>query len=435
MKNNNIGDFKEGNLNDTKFLLNDSISEFNISSIKKKLDNTQLLLNDKTSILIESPVKSELNETNQIIYQNNHRRNSSDEEEIIRQQNILLNDKSSRLDNLDIFSLSYTDNNFSKPNNNSNLNNNDNNNNYSILNNSNNKINQYKNDFLNENNYKEEKSFDNNNIINNKSINNSPAFRETKTISFLFPEFINFNKIFPTETISKEYKIPLQLKNIQLKLLIELEESELVSYYINEDEKILETNLTFPHFTAIYHEKESKIEIKVFCPLIKESGIIYSILQIYKDEILIKESFLKAKIEIPKLCCLRLNKNLFIKKSPLITINLNINYELQEFEIPFKNYSSKDMELLYKIIDNHNSELIIKNGKIYQILFDIEPEKFILKKYSTNKLYFKINIVTKTTNLKDNLNTEYEIRKILKFKIKNTSIEYIFYLKILFFSF
>ena len=36
MKNNNIGDFKEGNLNDTKFLLNDSISEFNISSIKKK---------------------------------------------------------------------------------------------------------------------------------------------------------------------------------------------------------------------------------------------------------------------------------------------------------------------------------------------------------------------------------------------------------------
>ena len=71
------------------------MSEFNISSIKKKLDNTQLLLNDKTSILTESPMKSELNETNQIIYQNNVRRNSSDEEEIIRQQNILLNDKSS----------------------------------------------------------------------------------------------------------------------------------------------------------------------------------------------------------------------------------------------------------------------------------------------------------------------------------------------------
>ena len=93
------------------------------------------------------------------------------------------------------------------------------------------------------------------------------------------------------------------------------------------------------------------------------------------------------------------------------------------------------MELEYKIIDNPNSEIIIKNGKMYQILFDIEPEKYILKKYSSNKLYFKINIVTKTTNLKDNLNTEYEIRKILKFKIKNTSIEYIFYLKILFFSF
>ena len=435
MKNNNIGDFKEGNLNDTKFLLNDSMSEFNISSIKKKLDNTQLLLNDKTSILTESPMKSELNETNQIIYQNNVRRNSSDEEEIIRQQNILLNDKSSRLDNLDIFSLSYTDNNFSKPNNNSNLN--YDNNNYSNLNNSNNKINQYKNEILNENEntFKEEKSFENNNLINNQSINNSPEFRKTKTISFLFPEFIYFNKIYPTETICKEYNIPIQLKNIQLKLLIELEESQLVSYYINEDEKILETNLTFPHFTAIYHEKESKIEIKVFCPLIKDSGIIYSILQIYNDEVLIKESFLKAKIEIPKLCCLRLNKNSFIKKSPLITINLNINYDFQEFEIPFKNYSSKDMELEYKIIDNPNSEIIIKNGKMYQILFDIEPEKYILKKYSSNKLYFKINIVTKTTNLKDNLNTEYEIRKILKFKIKNTSIEYIFYLKILFFSF
>ena len=179
-------------------------------------------------------MKSELNETNQIIYQNNVRRNSSDEEEIIRQQNILLNDKSSRLDNLDIFSLSYTDNNFSKPNNNSNLN--YDNNNYSNLNNSNNKINQYKNEILNENEntFKEEKSFENNNLINNQSINNSPEFRKTKTISFLFPEFIYFNKIYPTETICKEYNIPIQLKNIQLKLLIELEESQLVSYYINE---------------------------------------------------------------------------------------------------------------------------------------------------------------------------------------------------------
>jgi hypothetical protein len=241
--------------------------------------------------------------------------------------------------------------------------------------------------------------------------------------------------MFPTETLSKQFNIPIKLKNIKLKILTELEESELISYYINPNEKILESNLSFPHFTAIYYEKEGKIEIKVYCPLIKNSGIIYSILQIYKDEILIKESFLKAQIEIPKLCCLRLNKNSFIKKSPLITINLNINYEFQEFEIPFKNYSSKDMELEYKIIDNPNSEIIIKNGKMYQILFDIEPEKYILKKYSSNKLYFKINIVTKTTYLKDNLNTEYEIRKILKFKIKNSSIEYIFYLKILFFSF
>ena len=37
MKNNNIIDFK-GNLDDTKFLLNDSIGgDFNMSSIKKKI--------------------------------------------------------------------------------------------------------------------------------------------------------------------------------------------------------------------------------------------------------------------------------------------------------------------------------------------------------------------------------------------------------------
>ena len=431
MKNNNIIDFK-GNLDDTKFLLNDSIGgDFNMSSIKKKFDNTQLLLNDKTSILIES--KSELNETNQIILENNEKNNNSDEEEIIRQQNILLNDKSSHLDNLDIFSLSYTDNNYSKQNNTSN-------NNYSNFNNSNNKINNN----LKEN--KEEKSFEkkkddniyNNNYNNNSnnSINDSPVFKETKNIiSFLFPEYINFKKIFPTETLSKQFNIPIKLKNIKLKIITELEESELISYYINPNEKILESNLSFPHFTAIYYEEEGKIEIKVYSPLIKNSGIIYSILQIYKDEILIKESFLKAQIEIPKLCCLRNIKNNIIKKFPLITININLNLENQQFGIPFKNYSEKDIELEYKIIENSKLELIIKQGKIYQIINNIEPENFKLKKYSSSKLYFKTNIITKTTNLKDNFSSEIENRKILKLKIKNTSIEYIFYLKIIFHSF
>jgi hypothetical protein len=132
---------------------------------------------------------------------------------------------------------------------------------------------------------------------------------------------------------------------------------------------------------------------------------------------------------------LRNIKNNIIKKFPLITININLNLENQQFGIPFKNYSEKDIELEYKIIENSKLELIIKQGKIYQIINNIEPENFKLKKYSSSKLYFKTNIITKTTNLKDNFSSEIENRKILKLKIKNTSIEYIFYLKIIFHSF
>ena len=137
------------NLNDTKFLLEDSemksINMENNSILKNNyLNNTQLLLEDKTSILYEIPRDNNLNNNNnenKTLNNNNHNHNNDvndnnndtkqnidisikeimennnnnreqtekekDEQEIIKQQNILLNNQSSHLEEL--FSLSYTE--------------------------------------------------------------------------------------------------------------------------------------------------------------------------------------------------------------------------------------------------------------------------------------------------------------------------------------
>ena len=137
------------NLNDTKFLLEDSemksINMENNSILKNNyLNNTQLLLEDKTSILYEIPIDNNLNNNNnenktlnnnshnhnndvndnnndtkqnidisikEIMENNNNNREQTekekDEQEIIKQQNILLNNQSSHLEEL--FSLSYTE--------------------------------------------------------------------------------------------------------------------------------------------------------------------------------------------------------------------------------------------------------------------------------------------------------------------------------------
>ena len=415
-------DENKDNLNDTKFLLEESecksINLEDYSNLKNKnLNNTQLLLEEKSILYdipsdnnnnnnnnkiknIENNINNE-NVENNIINDSKHNIDNSikeimnnnikhiniekekekDEQEIIKQQNILLNNQSSHLEEL--FSLSYTELSHMNPSlkmpqslkNKINYNNNNNNNN-------------------------------NNNYLNKDIIN-----KEKKEIKKIY-----FGLLFPTEEKIKY----INYKNNDIKKIICFK----IRNNINSDcfKILIDKNKNYYNLKS---NEEINIRILLEAPFTKNKNQINCEVDIIDiNNNIIETFFLYANIEIPKLCCLTYKNMLQDCNIPLIKIN--INYEdNQRFKIPFKNLSLKDIKIDFFLLSSPGGEDNIKKYIDYEILFDTQIN-FIIPSYDINYLEIIINIKKKNEFDFDSNNHCIKIKKILGANIVDTKINYYF---------
>ena len=398
-------DFKE-NLNDTKYLLeetdyknttNNNIDEQNIKYAL--LNNTQLLLEDKSSIIYDIP-----NDINNLVIQNDSKKEKinkiedninkpeqensikdilikninnnyneenekiKDEQEIIRQQNILLNNQSTHLDEL--FSLSYPD------------------------------------------------------FYHNKNINFTNNLYNNK--------IIYFGVLFPTEKVIKT----INYKNDHKKRIICFQikkENNAEKYF----KILIDKNKSYFNLKA---NEEINVKILLEIPLMKNKKQIKCDVEIIDiNNCLIDTLHLYANVEIPKLCCMRLNNNFNLKENniPLIQIKINldknnINNDInQKFRIPIKNLSIKDFKLNFFLISNPKEEDNYKDIFDYEIFLERE-KMFLFPSLNSNffELLLSIKIKNDINNIKDENNIK--IKKILGANIVETKINYYFCLEILF---
>ena len=407
---------EKDNLNDTKYLLEETdyknttnIDEQNVKNIL--LNNTQLLLEDKSLIFNDIPndnfeqihEKNLNNKNNNInINDTKHEQENSlkdifikninnnyndekeklkDEQEIIKQQNILLNNQSTHLD--DLFSLSYND----------------------IINNKN-KNNDY-----------------NNNIYNN--------------------QIIYFGVLFPTEKIIKKitYKnddkkkiICFKIKKANnstnkdeqyFKILIDQNKNY---FNLKSNEEInLKILLEVPFFKR---KKQLKCDIEV----IDINNCLIDTLHLYANVEIPKLCCMRYN---------NLNFNLKEFNIPLIQIKINLNSNndnnninniiSQKFKIPMKNLSTKDLNINFSILSNPKEDNKYNEFIDYEIFF--EKDKTVLfPSLDINYFNFLINIKPKNDfykNIKDKNNIK--IKKILRANIADTKINYYFCLEILIF--
>ena len=402
-------------LNDTKYLLEETdyknINNIDDQSIKKiLLNNTQLLLEDKSSIFNNiSNDNLELNQEKNLINDNNNNNNIKesvtkheqenslkdifvkninnnyneekeklkDEQEIIKQQNILLNNQSTHLD--DLFNLSYND----------------------IINNKN-KIIDY-----------------NNNIYNN--------------------QIIYFGVLFPTEKIVKKiyYKnddkkkiICFKIKKANnthndeqyFKILIDQNKNY---FNLKSNEEInLKVLLEVP-FIKI--KKQLKCDIEVF----DINNCLIDTLHLYANIEIPKLCCMRYN---------NLNFNLKEFNIPLIQIKINLdsnndinNFISQKFKIPMKNLSIKDLLINFFILSNPKEENNFYEFINYEIFFENEKE-VLFPSLDINYFDILINIKIKNDfykNIKEKKNIR--IKKILGANIVDTKINYYFCLEILIF--
>ena len=410
----------KGNLDDTKFLLDDSqyknINPEEYSIYKNNnLDNTQLLLEDKLEetldenniVYRESALNQENRPNNNMNINNyfnsknnpdnsikdimiNHNINlekekAKDEQEIIKQQNILLNNQSSHLEEL--FSLSYTE-----------------------LSHNNNYNNNRKIKIPNVNIITRQKK-ENVNIINIKNNDDN----NTKKIFF--------GTLFPTEQIVKN----ISYKNDNNKKIICFKISRKKDDDYSECFKIL-INKNKTYFN-IKSNEEINIKISLEIPFMKNKKQINCELNIIDINNNLIDSFsLYANIEIPKLCCLRYKNILKESNIPLILIKNGFK-ENQKYRIPFKNLSIKDLLVDFSLLSSPKNEDKINEYIYYEIVFDIQ--NFVIPSHDVNYLEMLINVKSKKElDAKDNINY-IKIKKIIQAKILGTKINYYFCLELI----
>ena len=443
------------NLNDTKYLLEDSeIKNANIeeNSILKKnyMNNTQLLLEDKTSILYEmSPadnnnnISKDLNininnnneektpnnnnsihsfhddENNndinikqkqkgdisikEIMESNNNnnreeREKEKDEQEIIKQQNILLNNQSSHLEEL--FSLSYTELSHQNP------------------------ISKYPN--VN----KKDANNNINNIITKNYLNQKVnKDKDTDRERDNNNKKIYFGILFPTEHIIKNilYKNNAQKKIVCFQICKNKNKNNIYSEYF----KILIDNNK--NYFNLKSNEEVNIKILLEIPFLKNKKQIQCELNIIDINNNIIDSFiLYANVEIPKLCCLRYNNKLKECKIPLIQIKKKLNKtqtQTQTFRIPFKNLSIKDLKINFFLLSSPNKEDNITKYIDYEISFNDE-KNVIFPSCEVNYLMLIISI-KKKKEIDEEDNNSIIMKKILQANIADTKINYYFYFELL----
>ena len=395
-------DLKE-NLNDTKFLLeetdykntnNNNQEEINFKNTL--LNNTQLLLEDKSSILYDiSNDNINLNQEkkeqkNNNIKENEHKNEQDlnikdilikpnnintieeiekikDEQEIIKQQNILLNNQSSRLE--DLLSFSYND----------------------ILHNK------------------------------NKNINNKKQ--------------IYFGELFPTEKKIKNFSY----KNDNKKRIICFNITKSNNKNNSNDEQYFKILIDkSKNYFNLKSNEEINIKILLEAPFIKHKKKLLCDIQIIDiNNCLLDTLNLVANVEIPKLCCMKylMNKynNLNEYKIPFIQIKLNSNEEFNnknnfhKFKIPMKNLSTKDLNSDFFIISNPKED----NNEIFDYELFFENDKnVIFPSLDINYIEILLNIKIKNDIIKEN-NKNIKIKKIIGVNIVDTKINYYFYLEIL----
>ena len=422
-----MNEIKE-NLNDTKYLLDDSeykninLEEYSVYK-NNDFNNTQLLLEDKSEILEdnnnynegglnqENPSNNNINNNidsknnidnsiKDIMINNNiniEKEKAKDEQEIIKQQNILLNNQSSHLEEL--FSLSYTDL--------SHNNNNNNNNNNPTL-----KIPPMniiaKEKTINENNI---------NIINNK--NNQNINDENNNIKKIY-----FGTLFPTQQIIKN----ISYKNDNNKKIICFKIGQNKKDNYSEFFKLLiDKNKTYFNIKS---NEEIHIKVLLEIPFIKNKKQINCELYIIDiNNNLIDSFYLYVNVEIPKLCCLRYKNILKECHIPLILIKVGFK-ENQKFRMPFKNLAIKDLKIDFNLLSSPKNEDIINEYISYEIIFDVE-KNFLIQSFDVNYLEMLINIKNKKKlDIKDNSNY-LKIKKIIQAKIFGTKISYYFCLELI----
>ena len=398
------------NLNDTKYLLEETeykntnnSEEFNLKN--NLLNNTQLLLEDKSSILYDisndninnininqakkenifnlNQKEKELEQENSIkdlLIKNNNQLNINeekekikDEQEIIRQQNILLNNQSSHLD--DLLSLSYH----------------------------------------------------NNNIIQNKNKNKIVDYNNDNDLNY---NQIYFGVIFPTEKIIKNicYKNDDTKKIICFNIVKSKNDN-------NNDEQyfkiLIDKNKNYFNLKA---KEEINIKILLEAPFIKHKKQLKCDIQIIDiNNCLIDTFHLYANVEVPKLCCIKYkNKNINLKENniPLIQIKLNLNdsniNNIHKFRIPLKNLSMKDLNMNFNFISNPKED--INNIIDYELFFE-NDKNIAFPSFDINYVEILLNLKVKSDVNKDNNNIK--IRKIIEANLNETKINYYFCLEIL----
>ena len=397
------------NLNDTKYLLEETeykntnnSEEFNLKN--NLLNNTQLLLEDKSSILYDisndninnininqakkenifnlNQKEKELEQENSIkdlLIKNNNQLNIieekekiKDEQEIIRQQNILLNNQSSHLD--DLLSLSYH----------------------------------------------------NNNIIQNKNKNKIVDYNNDLNYNQIY-----FGVIFPTEKIIKNicYKNDDTKKIICFNIVKSKNDNSNNEQYF----KILvDKNKNYFNLKS---KEEINIKILLEAPFIKHKKQLKCDIQIIDiNNCLIDTFHLYANVEVPKLCCIKYkNKNINLKENniPLIQIKLNLNdsniNNLHKFRIPLKNLSMKDLNINFNFISNPKEDNI-NNIIDYELFFE-NDKNIAFPSFDINYVEILLNLKVKSDVNKDNNNIK--IKKIIEANLNETKINYYFCLEIL----
>ena len=405
---------EKDNLNDTKYLLEETdyknknnTDDQNIKNIL--LNNTQLLLEDKSSIFNDIPNDNlEQIQEKKIINNNNLKENDKkyeqenslkyifikninnnyneekeklkDEQEIIKQQNILLNNQSTHLD--DLFSLSY-------------------------------------NDIINKN-----KNIDyNNNIYNNQIIYFGVLFPTEKIIKKIYYKNDDKKKIICFQ-IKKSNN---NFKNDEQYFKILLEQNKNYFNLKSNEEINLKILLVVPF---IKRKKQLKCDIEV----IDINNCLIDTLHLYANVEIPKLCCMRYN---------NINFNFKEFNIPLIQIKINLhsknninnmnNIISQKFKIPMKNLSTKDLSINFFIISNPKDDNNYKEFIDYEIFF--EKEKTVLfPSLDINYFDILINIKNKNDfgkNIKDKKNIK--IKKILRANIVDTKINYYFCLEILIF--
>ena len=379
-----------GNINDTKYLLEDESycnnnMNNNLSIINRKFNNTQLLLEEKTSILIEDSQKNQSGVEEEEESKTNEHFN-----QLLKQENSLLNNDFSNNVNIsksidDILSFSKTNTN-------------------------------------------------NNNTTTNKIV---------PEIQFDL-SFVNFGIIFPTETKI----IKLKIKNVSRTISViefKISEKENLKEYFQEYNDICDnSNIKYPDIFKILNkqckvtlnkQEEIEIEIQIVSPLIKSSQNIFGLLEVYNNNFIDKSIPLYASIEIPKVCCLKSIQSDFKSKIPLIPIKVELLSKGQKYKLPFKNFSLKDITIELSINKKYNNDYYYsENAKVYKVNIMFFPNTLAIPAQSVSYAEMIIK-VCKESNKENNNNGNTprkqinKIRKVVNIKVQNTNVSYCMFIE------